>query len=790
MNPRGSSSDPSPDHLLEKIAQASAGAFHAFRMGADGSFSFVYAGPGIEDIYGFPAAKLRADGGLVIRRTHADDRERVEQAMIEAARAGTPWSCEFRYNHPTRGEIWIEGRSIPEHQADGALMWYGVLTDITRRRRAEENAREQAGRTLRESEEGLQLIFGQLAARIWTTDTNLVVTSVKGDKDSASREIREAMVGRHVAEVIADPASAQAAVAGHEKALAGEAAVYDAVVEAFGACRCRVAPFREADGTITGVIGLSIDLADQRMLVAERDRLEKIARTAPGAIHSFHMRPDGACRIVYGSERLAALYGITARALEDDAACVNPQIHPEDLPRVLDSVEKSRRDLTPWHEEYRLRTPDRGEIWVEGHSVPHAEPDGGVLWHGLLTDISERKLAERALIESQAQLRTTFAHLTEGVVVFTVDGAVLNWNPAALRMHGFNGMSDAPGVFAGFGDLFELSTFEGRILPVDTWPLARILRGEQVRDLELRVRHKRQGWEKVFNFGGAIAHDARGRPLLAIVHISDFTRRHAAEDAVHRLNSELEERVATRTAELENANRELEAFSYSVSHDLRSPLRTVDGFAQAMIEDCGDGLSRDGRRYLGIIREGAQRMGTLIDDLLAFSRIGRLSIKRRPLDTRKLVQACLDSLRAEEGERNIEVTIDALPESQADPALLRQVWSNLLSNAFKYTRTRERARIEVGCVRAGGADVFFVRDNGVGFDPSYAHKTFKVFERLHRAEEFEGTGVGLAIVQRIVTRHGGKVWADARPDGGATFSFTLASTESHEPEHPGRNIAG
>jgi signal transduction histidine kinase len=232
--------------------------------------------------------------------------------------------------------------------------------------------------------------------------------------------------------------------------------------------------------------------------------------------------------------------------------------------------------------------------------------------------------------------------------------------------------------------------------------------------------------------------------------------------------------------QLEAANKELEAFSYSVSHDLRAPLRGIDGFAQALLEDYGNQVPDEARRYLGIIRECAQQMGTLIDDLLAFSRLGRTPLEKRHVDTESLVRSVLDELAPQREGRVIEVRVGPLPPCTADPALLRQVWLNLLSNAFKYTRKREAAEIEVGCESARGLDAFFVRDNGAGFDMRYADKLFGVFQRLHRAEDYEGTGVGLALVQRILHRHGGHVWAEAAVDCGATFHFTLQEEYPHE----------
>lgn len=247
--------------------------------------------------------------------------------------------------------------------------------------------------------------------------------------------------------------------------------------------------------------------------------------------------------------------------------------------------------------------------------------------------------------------------------------------------------------------------------------------------------------------------------------IGQFLERTRAQGELRRLNSELELRVAARTAELASSNAELEAFSYSVSHDLRAPLRAINGYTSMLVEDHGD-LPSDARRLVTTIRDRGARMGTLIDDLLAFSRLGRQEIRRHPVDMEALARTVV--LELPPGPAQIE--IGAIPRASGDVALLRQVWMNLIANAVKYSRGRETPRIEIGF--ADGS--YFVKDNGVGFDMRYADKLFGVFQRLHREDEFEGTGVGLAIVRRIVERHGGEVWAEAKLDGGATFGFVLA----------------
>jgi signal transduction histidine kinase len=244
-------------------------------------------------------------------------------------------------------------------------------------------------------------------------------------------------------------------------------------------------------------------------------------------------------------------------------------------------------------------------------------------------------------------------------------------------------------------------------------------------------------------------------------------------DQIRDYADELEARVAERTNDLAAVNKELEAFAYSVSHDLRAPLRAMDGFSRILLDDYALLLPLDAQRYLDMIGDNAQRMGALIEDLLTFSRLGRQELRKQTVSPKELVRQVLEELQTEEGERQVEIVVGDLSPCRADPTLLRQVYANLLSNALKFTRGREGARIEVGCLQKAAEVVYFVRDNGVGFDMRYAGKLFGVFQRLHSEKEYEGTGVGLAIVQRIIHRHGGRVWAEAEVDQGATFCFAL-----------------
>jgi signal transduction histidine kinase len=237
----------------------------------------------------------------------------------------------------------------------------------------------------------------------------------------------------------------------------------------------------------------------------------------------------------------------------------------------------------------------------------------------------------------------------------------------------------------------------------------------------------------------------------------------------------LEQRVHERTEALNASNKELEAFCYSVSHDLRSPLRSIDGFSQALLEDLGDRLDELSAEHLARIRAATQRMGTLIDDLLNLSRISRTELTSKPVDLSAMARAVVDDCAATQPDRRVAVVIGDCPGAMGDPRLLRQVFENLIGNAWKFTSKQPEARLEFGAVGKDGETVYFVKDNGAGFDPAYAQRLFGVFQRLHAMTEFPGTGVGLAIVDRIIRRHGGRIWADAAVGQGATFYFTLAS---------------
>jgi PAS domain S-box-containing protein len=267
--------------------------------------------------------------------------------------------------------------------------------------------------------------------------------------------------------------------------------------------------------------------------------------------------------------------------------------------------------------------------------------------------------------------------------------------------------------------------------------------------------------------------DTRGEAYAVCGISTDITERKLAEEEVRRLNDELEIRVRQRTAELEASTKELDAFAYSVSHDLRAPLRSLEGFSQVLLEDYAAALDEEAQRYLGRIQANVTRMAQMIDDLLNLSRATRFHLRREHTDLSALAHEVLAELAAQEPGRRVDVEVPDGLIARADPHLVRLVLQNLIGNAWKFTTYRDDASIRLGVRREDGIDVFSVEDNGAGFDMTYAHKMFDPFQRLHTVAEFEGTGIGLAIVARIVSRHGGRIRADGTPGGGATFRFTL-----------------
>jgi PAS domain S-box-containing protein len=428
---------------------------------------------------------------------------------------------------------------------------------------------------------------------------------------------------------------------------------------------------------------------------------------------------------------------------KEDVAAGRPQRS------LVEAVEKGHFEDSGWHVR-----KDGSRFWANDVVTAVRDVDGKLLGFVKVTrDLSERKRAG----EIQAERDRYFDLSREMICVAGFDGFLKTINPAWKWTLGFSEeelLSCAAIEFVHPDDReATMAEFEN------------LTKGGEIIYFENRFHCKDNSWRWFAWSASAVVPQgmiyATGR---------DITEQKLSQEKIEGLNTELQHHAD----QLETANKELESFSYSVSHDLRAPLRHIDGFVKLLLKQCESKLDDKSRRYLDIIADSARRMGVLIDDLLVFSRMSRAEMHHTKVSNESLVHEAVDVLQTEISDRHINWNIESLPEVDADPAMLQQVWVNLISNAVKYTRPRPEAEIKIGSNDSGNGDyIFFVQDNGVGFDMQYANKLFGVFQRLHRAEEFEGTGIGLANVSRIVHRHGGRVWAEGKPDAGATFYFSL-----------------
>jgi PAS domain S-box-containing protein len=487
--------------------------------------------------------------------------------------------------------------------------------------------------------------------------------------------------------------------------------------------------------------------------------------------------PDG--RNIYASESFLKLVGLTQQQCSDFGW--GDVLHPDDAERTIAAWKECVRTGGTWDIEHRYRGVDGQWHAVLARGVPIRDEQGQIIfWAGINLDISKQKQAEEALqkaddeLEQRVQERTLelsdlYNNAPCGYHSLDGDGLIVRINDTELSWLGYS-RAEMIGKIK-FSDLLtpaSLQTFKEEFpgFKERGW----------VNDLFFEMVRK-DGSILPILLNATAVKDPAGRYLMSRSTMVDYSDRKQAEEAIRKLNDSLERR----SAELETSNRELEAFAYSVSHDLRAPLRAIDGFSRILLEDYTDKLDDEGQRVLNVIRTNTHKMDQLISDLLALSRVSRIDLHMSRIDMSTLASSIYSELASPEVQEKFVFSTSALPVAYGDPTLLRQVWSNLISNAIKYTMPKEERRIEVGGYLKDGMNIYFVKDNGVGFNPVYTHKLFGVFQRLHKADEFEGTGVGLAIVQRIIHRHGGLAWAEGKIDQGATIYFSIPVKEDeHE----------
>ncbi len=523
---------------------------------------------------------------------------------------------------------------------------------------------------------------------------------------------------------------------------------------------------RDAAGTVVEFILVARDIdARQAAEVALRDSEQRLALALDAADMGLWDWDLDRQTIVH-DPGFAAQLGYAADGMNPLPAPWHTMVHPDDLQAVAERLRAHLNDgRDVYVSEHRLRAKDGSWRWVHarGQVVARAADGTPRRMVGLQRDIDERVRADEALRASEAQLRAVIENVPDFVSVIDLDGRItyLNRSGIALPKERIVGRR-----------FVELAHPEHR-----DW-LTRVF-NEAVATGAMQAVELRSAAPD----GSVIWYVSRLVPILregavraVTIITSEVTVQHEREETLRRFNSELEARVNARTAELQVSLRELESFSYSVSHDLRAPLRAIDGFSQALEEDYAGRLDAQGMEYLSRVRNAAQRMGELIDDLLGLARVMRKDLASEPVTIGHLAHEVASELERGDAGRRVTFRIDEQLVAKGDRVLLRAALANLLGNAWKFTRKCPEPTIEFGRAEHDGEPVYYVRDNGVGFDMAYAAKLFRPFQRLHDPGEFEGTGIGLATVQRIIARHGGWIWAESAPGSGATFFFTLPSS--------------
>jgi PAS domain S-box-containing protein len=533
----------------------------------------------------------------------------------------------------------------------------------------------------------------------------------------------------------------------------------------------QVVGLRDRTGAVCGSLAIVQDQTDKvRTVSAQQDAAQQLEETVAKLRASqaeLRALVDSLAGVVWEADPLTFTFSFVSEAAarllgHPREAWLEPgffaaQVHPDEIAVVADACRRATARGEDHVLEYRMRSADGRWVWVRDLVTVVTELGAPVRLRGVMVDVSAQKESEAALRANQERFRRLVEHANEAIALVDRDGLVTYLSSGNLRTLGYTyedriGTSPLDNVHPD--DQADLAatmatpgaTFEGRV----------------------RVRHADGSWRWVEGVMRNLLDDSTVAAIVA--NYRDVTEQVEAREQIERLNVELERRVSERTLELEAANCELEAFSYSVSHDLRAPLRAVLGFTRIVREEQGAVLPSAAQAQLDKVVAAGSRMETLIDSLLELSRTTRGELRRRRIDLAAMARLVASELQQAEPGRQATLTIAGDLSASADPSLAYLLLENLLGNAWKYTRPRAVAEICVGRV---GHDAFFVRDNGVGFDMAYAQRLFMPFQRLHDTGMFEGTGIGLATVQRIVSRHGGRIWAESVPDAGATFYFTL-----------------
>ena len=688
--------------------------------------------------------------------THPEDLpEDLAQRTLCLDGSQDGYQREKRYLHRDGRVLWGHLTcTLVRDEAGQPLHFVTQVEDITERKLAEE--------ALRQSEERFRSLTKLSSDWYWEQDEQLRFTAFSGlDMLSPWRLAQKFAVGKHRWE-LEGHFPLHMTWAQHRAILEAHQPFRDFEVmrvlgdEQPSYLSCSGEPVFDSGGRFTGYRGTARDITESKLAEQRlRDTQALLHMAAQIGRLGAWAYEVGQPRVTW-SEEVCAIHEVRQGFMptsEEAVAFFAPQYQD----RMRRTLKACLRNGSPFDVEAQLITAKGRWIWVRVIGEAEWDAQGKVRrLQGACQDISDSRRAAEETRTMAEQLTTTLESLTDAFYTLDRDWRFTYINGPAERL-----------MRSKRGQLLGRKLF-------DVYPeLADTVVSEQFeRAMNDNVTVQFEEYYAPFDIWVQVKADPSTQGLA--IYVKDVTERVIAGREIMRLNAELEERVARRTAQLEAANKELEAFSYSIAHDLRAPLGSIDGFSQMLEQAAGQELGERCRHYLSRIRAGVRQMGELTDGLLSLANLSRTSLRSESVDLAALARAAVTALRERSPARAADVEIAAALPARGDSRLLAQVIGNLVGNAWKFTARKERAHIEVGVIPGpDGSPVYFVRDNGAGFDMAYASKMFEAFQRMHSPADFEGTGIGLAIVHKVVARHGGRIWAESAPDRGASFYFTL-----------------
>ncbi|HXC50538.1 MAG TPA: PAS domain S-box protein [Candidatus Limnocylindrales bacterium] len=721
------------------------------------TFEFSYVSPQAERLLGYPCTRWTGEPQFWAEHIHPDDRSWAVHLCRRATLDRQNHDFEYRMLAADGRTVWLHDIVTVVALEDGSYLLRGIMVDITSRKEKESE--------LQSAEERYRTLVENLNDIVFSTNTDGILTYISPQITRISTYTLDELTGRPFIDFI-HPADVDNVLEGLPAVFGGTPDPREfRVVDKSGAIvwmRASSRP-RFENGELAGLTGILTDVTGRKLAEEQLGKSEERFRHFVENLHDVVYALDRMGNFLYVSPAIVQISMYTPEELIGRS--FTEFVHPDDLPQI---AEKFGLILTGSNAqlEYRVFDKDGVERWVHASVAPTIEEGEIIGVTGVFSEITARKRTLEALYESEARYRELVEMSPDSIVVHQ-DGRIVFANEASLRLAGARAAADLLGRGA-----LEL-----------VHPSSRKLAIERIRGMIEEGKPAARVEETFLRLDGTtIDVEVMASPVLfhgrqsiqVIIH--DVTERRRVQEEIKRMNEALEQRVRDRTAELVIANRELEAFSYSVSHDLRAPLRVIEGFARMFLEEYDHSLDDQGRAYLEKIHSTSARMDRLIHDLLAFSRMSRASMTVERVDLSEIARGIAGDLAQERPRRDATFTIADGLVVDGDRALLTIVMENLLGNAWKYSGRRATAHIEFGIEKNGSETVYFVRDDGVGFDMRFVGKLFRPFQRLHAIGDFEGTGIGLATVQRIVERHGGRVWAESEMEKSATFRFTLAES--------------